>query len=115
MKLKDLLSQKKSELKALETRIAEGDAEAIKSGEELVTAIEEIEASIKSAEKAQAILASIGPEDNGETSASEDGMKSLFTQAKSVDRNVKGWSINADFKAATDVMTSVSIPKMILL
>jgi len=110
MKLKDLLSQKKSELKALETRIAEGDAEAIKSGEELVTAIEEIEASIKSAEKAQAILASIGPEDNGETSASEDGMKSLFTQAKSVDRNVKGWSINADFKAATDVMTSVSIP-----
>ena len=110
MKLKDLLSQKKSELKALETRIAEGDTEAIKSGEELVTAIEEIEASIKSAEKAQAILASIGPEDNGETSASEDGMKSLFTQAKSVDRNVKGWSINADFKAATDVMTSVSIP-----
>lgn len=110
MKLKELLSQKKAELKALESKIKEGDAEAIKAGEELVTAIEEIEASIKSAEKAQAILASIGPEDNGEASASEDGMKSLFAQAKSVDRNVKGWSINANFKAATDVMTSVSIP-----
>lgn len=110
MKLKDLLNAKKAELKALESKIKEGDAEAIKAGEELVTAIEEIEASIKSAEKAQAILASIGPDDNGEASVEEDGMKSLFTQAKSVDRNVKGWSINADFKAATDTMTSVSVP-----
>lgn len=110
MKLKDLLNAKKAELKALESKIKEGDAEAIKAGEELVTAIEEIEASIKSAEKAQAILASIGPEDTEEASAPEDGMKSLFAQAKSVDKAVKGWSINANFKAATDVMTSVTIP-----
>lgn len=110
MKLKDLLNAKKVELKTLETKIKEGDADAIKAGEELVTAIEEIEASIKSAEKAQSILASIGPEDTEEASAKEDSMKSLFAQAKSVDKAVKGWSINANFKAATDVMTSVSIP-----
>jgi len=111
MKLKDLLNAKKVELKTLETKIKEGDADAIKAGEELVTAIEEIEASIKSAEKAQSILASIGPEDPEEPKTpNEDSMKSLFAQAKSVDKAVKGWSINANFKAATDVMTSVSIP-----
>ncbi len=110
MNLKEQLKAKKAELKALETKIKEGDAEAIKAGEEIANAITELEASIKSAEKAQAILATIGDTQEPEDSADEDGMKSLFAQAKSVDRAVKGWSISANFKAATDVMTSVQIP-----
>jgi hypothetical protein len=109
MNLKEQLAAKKAELAALKSQIAAGDAEAIKAGEEIAEAIKNIEASIKSAEAAQALLAQIGNEDPAEAPAEEDGLKSLMTQAKSVDKNVKGWSISANVKASTDTMTSVQI------
>lgn len=110
MTLFEQLKAKKAELKALEAKIKEGDADAIAKGQELVDAIESLETAIENAEKAQDILKKIGPDAEKEEDVKEDGMKSLFAQAKSVDKAVKGWSINANFKAATDVMTSVSIP-----
>lgn len=109
MTLFEQLKAKRAELKSLETRIKDGDAEAIKAGEELVSAIEALEASIENAEKAQDILKKIGPDAEKEASTEVSGMKSLFAQAKSVDKNVKGWSIGAEFKTYTDTMTSVQI------
>lgn len=106
----DELTTKKAELAALKSQIAAGDAEAIKSGEEIAEAIKNIEASIKSAEAANALLAQIGNEDPAAAPAEEDdGMKGLIARAKSVDVNVKGWSANANFKAANSTITAPAV------
>lgn len=109
MNLKEQLAAKKAELAALKSQIAAGDAEAIKAGEEIAEAIKNIEASIKSAEAANALLAQIGNEDPAEAPAEEDGMKGLIARAKSVDTNVKGWSANANFKAANSTITAPAV------
>ena len=109
MNLKEQLAAKKAELAALKEKIASGDAEAIKAGEEIAEAIKNIEEAIKSAEAANALLAQIGKEDPAEDPAEEDGMKGLIAKAKSVDTNVKGWSANANFKAATTTITAPNV------
>lgn len=109
MNLKEQLKAKKAELAALKSKIAAGDAEAIKSGEEIAEAIKNIEDAIKSAEAANALLAQIGNEDPAENPTEEDGMKGLIAKAKSVDTNVKGWSTNANFKAANSVITAPTV------
>lgn len=109
MNLKEQLAAKKAELAALKSQIAAGDTEAIKAGEEIAEAIKNIEAAIKSAEAANALLAQIGNEDPAEAPAEEDGMKGLIAKAKSVDTNVKGWSANANFKAATTTITAPAV------
>lgn len=109
MNLKEQLKMKKAELAALKSQIAAGDAEAIKAGEEIAEAIKNIEEAIKSAEAANALLAQIGNEDPAEAPAEEDGMKGLIAKAKSVDTNVKGWSANANFKAANSVITAPTV------
>lgn len=109
MNLKEQLKMKKAELAALKSKIAAGDAEAIKAGEEIAEAIKNIEEAIKSAEAANALLAQIGNEDPAEAPAEEDGMKGLIARAKSVDTNVKGWSANANFKAANSVINAPTV------
>ena len=109
MNLKEQLKMKKAELAALKSQIAAGDAEAIKAGEEIAEAIKNIEEAIKSAEAANALLAQIGNEDPAEAPAEEDGMKGLIAKAKSVDTNVKGWSANANFKAANSVINAPTV------
>jgi len=112
MNLKEQLRQKKAALAALKEKIAAGDADAIKSGEELAEAIKSLEAAIAEAEKANDLLKMIGNEDPvAEPVAEEDGMKGLIAKAKSVDRNVKGWSVNTTFgkKAANTTITAPQI------
>ena len=112
MNLKAQLKQKKAALAALKEKIAAGDADAIKSGEELAEAIKSLEAAIAEAEKANDLLKMIGNEDPvAEPVAEEDGMKGLIAKAKSVDRNVKGWSVNTTFgkKAANTTITAPQI------
>lgn len=110
MNLKEQLAAKKAELAALKTKIAAGDAEAIKSGEEIAEAIKNIESAIKSAEAANALLAQIGNDDPAEDpTAEEDGMKGLIVKAKSVDTNVKGWSVGTTFKAANTTITAPAV------
>lgn len=112
MNLKEQLTQKKAALAALKEKIAAGDADAIKSGEELAEAIKSLEAAIAEAEKANDLLKMIGNEDPvAEPVAEEDGMKGLIAKAKSVDRNVKGWSVNTTFgkKAANTTITAPQI------
>ena len=91
MTLKEQLTEKKSALKELEEQIKAGDEEAIKAGEEIANAINEIEASIESAEKAQEILSLIGneeePEENGmemeeKNRTSAQGAKILRCESK---------------------------------
>lgn len=112
MNLHEQLKMKKAELAALKTAIANGDAEAIKSGEEIAEAIKNIEAAIKSAEAANSLLNMIGSEDPDATPAEDeakDGMKGLSAKAKSVDTNVKGWSVNANFKAANSTIMAPAV------
>lgn len=109
MNLKEQLKMKKAELAALKSQIAAGDAEAIKSGEEIAEAIKNIEEAIEAAEVANALLAQIGNEDPAEAPAEENGMKGLIAKAKSVDTNVKGWSANANFKAANTTITAPTV------
>ena len=112
MNLKEQLKIKKAELAALKSQIESGDAEAIKAGEELADAIKSLEAAIAEAQKAHDLLSMIGSEEPAnEPSAEEEGMKGLVSRAKSVDTNVKGWSVNSTFgkKAATDTITAPQI------
>lgn len=112
MNLKEQLKAKRAELAALKSKIAEGDSEAIKLGEEIAEAIKHLEITIAEAEKAHDLLAMIGNEDPAkEPKTEEDGMKGLVAKAKSVDTRVKGWSVNANFgkKAATDTITAPQI------
>jgi HK97 family phage major capsid protein len=110
MNLREQLKQKKAELAALKEKIAAGDADAIKAGEELAEAIKSLEVAIAEAEKANDLLKMIGTDEPAaETATEEDGMKGLIAKAKSVDTNVKGWSANANFKAATTTITAPAV------
>lgn len=110
MNLKEQLKAKKAELAALKSKIEAGDAEAIKAGAELAEAIKSIEASIAEATKANDLLKMIGNEDPAdEQPAEEDGMKGLIAKAKSADTNIKGWSVNANFKANTSTITAPQV------
>lgn len=110
MNLKEQLKAKKAELAALKSKIEAGDAEAIKAGAEIAEAIKSIEASIAEATKANDLLKMIGNEDPAdEQPAEEDGMKGLIAKAKSADTNIKGWSVNANFKANTSTITAPQV------
>ena len=110
MTLQEQLKMKKAELAQLKDRISAGDAEAIKAGEELAEAIKSLETAIAEASKANDLLKMIGDEDPvAEPAAEEDGMKGLIAKAKGVDTNVKGWSANANFKAANSVITAPQV------
>lgn len=78
MTLKEQLAEKKAALAELEEPIKAGEAEAITQGEEIATAIEELEKSIEAAEKANALLAQIGTEEEPEEiGMEENGIKAL--------------------------------------
>lgn len=113
MNLREQLKMKQAQLAALKSQIEAGDAEAIKAGEELAEAIKSLEVAIENAEKAHSLLAMIGTEDPADEpkADNEEGLKGLIARAKSVDRNVKGWSVNANLsrKAATDKVTAPQI------
>lgn len=111
MTLQEKLNAKKNELVALKDAIEAGDTEAITKAGEIADAIKEIEASIVAATKANDILKAMGTPASEEVAddLSKGGMKELQKKAKNVDRSKKGWSIGANFKAATDVITSVQI------
>ena len=115
MNLKEKLKAKTKELKELMATEAykNGEAEAIKSGEELTAAIEEINAAIAAAQKANDILNTIGNDnasDNGDPAVEEEApSKSLgenFVKAAKTKNHGKRFDIVApEFKAATDVQT----------
>ena len=114
MNLKERLKAKTKELKELMATEAykNGEAEAIKSGEELTAAIEEINAAIAAAQKANDILNTIGNDasDNGDPAAEEEAPpKSLgenFVKAAKTKNHGKRFDIVApEFKAASDVQT----------
>lgn len=112
MTLQEKLNAKKAELVALKSQIEAGDTEAITKAGEIADAITELEASIAAANRANDILKAMGTPASEEEAVDEmakGGIKELQKKAKNVDRTKKGWSIGANFKAATDVITSVQI------
>lgn len=107
MTLKEQLVEKKAALKALEEDIKAENEEAIAQGEEIAQAIAEIEKSIESAEKANALLAQIGTEEEPEeTGMEENGIKSMNLESL---KGARG-SVSTYIKAATDTVTAPTIP-----
>lgn len=96
MNLKEQLAEKKDTLKALEENIKAGEEEAIAQGEELVEAIATIEKSIEAAEKANALLAQIGNEEEPEENGMEknEGLKAMNIEYLKDNRGTVGCNVN---------------------
>ena len=104
------LAEKKSALEALVPEIEADNEEAIAQGMELKSAIETLETEIKSAEAKASVLEVVG--DSKSTDMEESKMNELEMFCKNageVDRSVKGWSVGQHIKAATDVVTGVTL------
>ena len=106
MNLKEQLAEKKAALKALEENIKAGEEEAIAQGEEIAEAIANIEASIESAEKAQALLAQIGTEEEETDMEERSGLKALNLEYLKANRG----AVQTYVKSATDPVTAPTIP-----
>lgn len=104
------LAEKKSALAELASDI-ENDVEgALEKGAELKSAIENLEAEIKKDEEKAAVLGSIGTvEKANQEEKKMNALESFVKNAGEVDRNVKGWSVSANIKSASDVVTGVQI------
>lgn len=108
MTINEQLIEKKAALSALKERIEANEPDAIKEGSELMKSINSLEASAKSAEQAAKLLKSIGTNENKKeenTMEEKTVFENFLEQAGNVDKNVKGWSVSAHVKAATDVTT----------
>lgn len=110
MNLKDQLTEKKNALMALKEKIEAGDDEAIKYGESISNEIEDLNAKIASAEKAQAMLSKIGSEENEkETNKMAEEVKARnigenFVKTLKRSEHGKRFDVVApEFKANTDV------------
>ena len=108
MTLKEQLVEKKAALKALEEDIKAENEEAIAQGEEIAEAIVELEKSIESTEKANALLAQIGTNEEPEETGMEErnGLKALNLESL---KGARG-SVSTYIKAATDTVTAPTIP-----
>ena len=106
MTLKEQLVEKKAALKELEEPIKAGEEEAIAQGEEIAAAIAEIEKSIEASEKANALLAQIGNEEEPE----EDGMEENGIKAMDLE-SLKGkrGTVSTYLKAYNDPEVTTTI------
>ena len=107
MTMKEELLQLKSNLAALKDRIEADDQEAIAEGEKLRGEIEAKSAEIEGAEKKTNLLNMIGKKETEDNPMEEKktALQEFTAKAAETDKNVKGWSVNAHIKAATDVVT----------
>lgn len=115
MNLKETLAEKKSALVELEPMLKADDVseETIKAGEVLVSEIADLEAQIEKAEKASAVLDSIGKKENTNTDEGEKKMSQIeeFTKKASelTRENIKG-GVRVHFeKAYNTVVTSPEV------
>ena len=106
MTLKEQLVEKKAALAELEEGIKAGEEEAIAQGEEIAAAIAEIEKSIEASEKASALLAQIGNEEEPE----EDGMEENGIKAMDLE-SLKGkrGTVSTYLKAYNDPEVTTTI------
>lgn len=106
MTLKEQLVEKKAALAELEEPIKAGEEEAIAQGEEIAAAIAEIEKSIEASEKASALLAQIGNEEEPE----EDGMEENGIKAMDLE-SLKGkrGTVSTYLKAYNDPEVTTTI------
>ena len=107
MSATEMLAELEAKLAELKDRIDADDAEAIEEGEKLVEQIEEQKAAIEVAKKKAALLTRIGTKEKEDNTMEEKktALEEFTAKAAATDKNVKGWSVNAHIKAATDVVT----------
>lgn len=108
MTLYEQKAAKIAELKELQPKIEAGDTDAAKAGEEIVAAIEQINASIEAAQKANDILSQIGTD---ETTTEEDPkmaeptLKSMNLEPLKSSRG----SVSVQLKANADTVTGAQV------
>lgn len=115
MTLYEKKSAKQAELLELKEAIEAGDEDAIAKGDEIASALAELEESIAALERAQAALESVGTTEEEDETPMEDAkslgefaVKNLdFTAIKSGMSKSAGTQFG--FKAATDAHTSVPV------
>ena len=108
MTLKEQLVEKKAALKELEEPIKAGEEEAIAQGEEIAAAIAEIEKSIEASEKASALLAQIGNEEEPEEDGMEEnGIKAMDLVYLKDNRGTVGANINLQTYSDPEVTTTI--------
>ena len=105
MTLKEKRAAKAAELKALEARIAEGEEEAIKSGEEIATEIDGLDEMIKKAEKATEMIASLGQKVEEKE---EDGIKAAHLEDLKTAKGARSFAMKAysDNEVTTSIVTT---------
>lgn len=77
MTLKETYQAKASELEALKAKVEEGDAEAVKSANGLISEMNDLENAMKAAEEAEAKLRALGRSGAGKAEVSEKAAKTL--------------------------------------
>lgn len=112
MNLKEQLAAKKAELVALKDGIEAGDKEAIQKADEVSAAIEELNNTIASAQKAQDMLNAIGSEEQADEANEEEPKMNENTGLKSLDlaslKSNRG-AVSTEIKAATDTVMGTQV------
>ena len=107
MTMKEELAKLKEKLAGLKDRIEADDQDAITEGEKLRGEIEAKAAAIEAAERKAGLLTMIGKKDTEEKPMEEkkNALEEFTAKAARIDKSLKGWSVSAHIKAATDVVT----------
>lgn len=112
MNLKEQLAAKKAELVALKDGIEAGDKEAIQKADEVSAAIEELNNTIASAQKAQDMLNTIGSKEQADEANEEEPKMNENTGLKSLDlaslKSNRG-AVSTEIKAATDTVMGTQV------
>ena len=101
-KLKDLMKEAKNFAEKADT----SKEEDVKKLAEYKASIEALKAEIEADEVKAALLNIVGKTEKPEAVTEMNAMEELIKKASAVDKNVKGWSASAHFKAASDVVTA---------
>lgn len=111
MTLKEKFEEAKTALTEVKSAVEAGE----KSADDLqaaVTEFETVQAQMKAADDAETLLKGLETpktEKADKEEATMVAMDELIAKAAQVDKNVKGWSAGAHFKAATDVVSAPQI------
>lgn len=109
MNKKDKLEALKKEAKNFAEKADTSKEEVVKKLAEYKASIEALKAEIEADEAKAALLNIVGKTEEPEEVTEIKAMEELTKKASGVDKNVKGWSASAHFKAASDVVTAPQI------
>ena len=113
MTLKEKYAAKAAELEALKAKVESGDAEAVKSANDIIAEMNTLESAMKAAEEAERRLSALGSVDTGKAQVSEKAAKSLgdhfVNQLKGAKLGKKFNVIAPEYKTAYNVISEANM------